>query len=161
LLAIISASPAKIILTNNEETARRLVDQGALLFSEVFGGGFDNSPTQVRAMDLSGKIIVHKSTNLTNAIFNHAGAAADGRAADEHRERVVEAAMRAANAPQPANSHDIGLKVGDDVAHPAFGEGVIIDISGVGEKAEAVINFAGVGTKHLALAWAPLKKLGA
>ncbi len=36
--------------------------------------------------------------------------------------------------------------------------GVIIDISGVGEKAEAVINFAGVGTKHLALAWAPLKK---
>jgi DNA helicase-2/ATP-dependent DNA helicase PcrA len=87
------------------------------------------------------------------------GAAADGRAADEHRERVVEAAMRAANAPQPANSHDIGLKVGDDVAHPAFGEGVIIDISGVGEKAEAVINFSGVGQKHLALAWAPLKKL--
>ena len=28
-----------------------------------------------------------------------------------------------------------------------------------GEKAEAVINFAGVGQKHLALAWAPLKKL--
>ncbi|MFP5488605.1 MAG: hypothetical protein ACLGHQ_09905, partial [Acidimicrobiia bacterium] len=53
----------------------------------------------------------------------------------------------------------LGLKVGDDVAHPAFGEGVIIDISGVGEKAEAVINFPGVGQKHLALAWAPLKKL--
>jgi DNA helicase-2/ATP-dependent DNA helicase PcrA len=87
------------------------------------------------------------------------GAAADGRAADEHRERVVEAAMRAADAPQPTNSQDIGLKVGDDVAHPAFGEGVIIDISGVGEKAEAVINFSGVGQKHLALAWAPLKKL--
>jgi DNA helicase-2/ATP-dependent DNA helicase PcrA len=87
------------------------------------------------------------------------GAAADGRAADEHRERVVEAAMRAAIAPQPTNSQDIGLKVGDDVAHPAFGEGVIIDISGAGEKAEAVINFPGVGQKHLALAWAPLKKL--
>ena len=49
--------------------------------------------------------------------------------------------------------------MGDDVAHPAFGEGVIIDISGTGDKAEAVINFAGVGQKHLALAWAPLKKL--
>ena len=41
---------------------------------------------------------------------------------------------------------------------PGFGEGVIIDISGAGDKAEAVINFAGVGTKHLSLAWAPLKK---
>ncbi|NNE12172.1 MAG: UvrD-helicase domain-containing protein, partial [Ilumatobacter sp.] len=82
-----------------------------------------------------------------------------GRSSDEHRERVVDAAMRASNAPQPTNSQEIGLKVGDDVAHPAFGEGVIIDISGSGEKAEAVINFAGVGQKHLALAWAPLKKL--
>jgi DNA helicase-2/ATP-dependent DNA helicase PcrA len=88
-----------------------------------------------------------------------AGRGADSRAADEHRDRVVEAALRAGNAPQPSNSQDLGLRVGDDVAHPAFGEGVIIDISGTGEKAEAVINFAGVGQKHLALAWAPLKKL--
>ncbi len=50
------------------------------------------------------------------------------------------------------------MRVGDDVEHPSFGEGVIIDISGTGDKAEAVINFAGVGTKHLALAWAPLKR---
>jgi DNA helicase-2/ATP-dependent DNA helicase PcrA len=65
----------------------------------------------------------------------------------------------AANAPTATNSQELGLRVGDDVAHPAFGEGVIIDISGVGEKAEAVINFSGAGQKHLALAWAPLKKL--
>jgi DNA helicase-2/ATP-dependent DNA helicase PcrA len=83
------------------------------------------------------------------------------RTSDEHRDRVVEAAMRAGarNAPQPSNSHDLGLRVGDDVAHPAFGEGVIIQIEGVGEKAEAVVNFPGVGQKHLALAWAPLKRL--
>ncbi len=87
------------------------------------------------------------------------GRATDSRAADEHRERVVEAALRASNQPQPANSQELGLRVGDDVAHPAFGEGVIIDISGSGEKAEAVINFSGFGQKHLALAWAPLKKL--
>jgi len=87
------------------------------------------------------------------------GRVTDSRADDEHRERVVEAALRAANKPQPANSQELGLRVGDDVAHPAFGEGVIIDISGTGEKAEAVINFPGVGQKHLALAWAPLKKL--
>jgi DNA helicase-2/ATP-dependent DNA helicase PcrA len=83
----------------------------------------------------------------------------DSRDADEHRERVVEAAMRASSTPQPSHSQELGLRVGDDVAHPAFGEGVVIDISGEGEKAEAIINFAGVGQKHLALAWAPLKKL--
>ena len=47
----------------------------------------------------------------------------------------------------------------DDVEHPAFGEGVIIEIRGTGDTAEATIRFRGVGTKHLALAWAPLKKL--
>ena len=77
-----------------------------------------------------------------------------------HRERVVDAALRAGtkNTPQPANSQELGLRVGDDVEHPAFGEGVIIDITGEGDKAEATVNFAGVGSKHLALAWAPLKK---
>ena len=67
-------------------------------------------------------------------------------------------APAAQNTPAPSNSQELGLRIGDDVEHPAFGEGVIIDISGEGDKAEAVINFAGVGTKHLALAWAPLKK---
>ncbi|HWL41741.1 MAG TPA: UvrD-helicase domain-containing protein [Ilumatobacter sp.] len=80
-------------------------------------------------------------------------------ASDEHRDRVVEAALRSGKAAQPSNSQELGLRVGDDVEHPAFGEGVIIDISGTGDKAEAVINFAGVGQKHLSLAWAPLKKL--
>ncbi len=83
------------------------------------------------------------------------------RAAEAHRERVVEAAMNAGKklAPQPSNAQQIGLRVGDDVEHPKFGEGVIIDIEGSGEKAEATIRFRDVGTKHLALAWAPLKKL--
>jgi DNA helicase-2/ATP-dependent DNA helicase PcrA len=83
------------------------------------------------------------------------------RQSEEHRDRVVDAALRAGtrNSPQQSNSQELGLRVGDDVAHPAFGEGVIIHIEGVGEKAEAVINFAGVGQKHLSLAWAPLKKV--
>jgi DNA helicase II / ATP-dependent DNA helicase PcrA len=77
-----------------------------------------------------------------------------------HRERVVDAAMRSRATPvPPSNSQELGLRVGDDVEHPAFGEGVIIDISGTGDKAEATINFPGAGTKHLSLAWAPLKKL--
>jgi DNA helicase-2/ATP-dependent DNA helicase PcrA len=83
----------------------------------------------------------------------------DERAA--HRERVVDAALAAGrrNTPQPSNSQELGLKVGDDVEHPAFGEGIIVDIRGSGDKAEATIRFRERGTKHLALAWAPLKKL--
>jgi DNA helicase II / ATP-dependent DNA helicase PcrA len=49
--------------------------------------------------------------------------------------------------------------VGDDVEHSIFGEGVIIELRGAGDKAEATVRFVDVGTKHLALAWAPLKKL--
>ena len=81
---------------------------------------------------------------------------------DAHRDRVVEAAIRSGTQHQvePSNSQELGLKIGDDVEHPSFGEGVIIGISGEGDKAEAVINFSGVGTKHLALAWAPLKRRG-
>ena len=77
----------------------------------------------------------------------------DDEATAAHRERVVDAALEAGRRTslQPSNSQELGLHIGDDVEHPAFGEGVIIDISGTGEKAEAVINFAGVGTKHLAL----------
>ncbi len=80
---------------------------------------------------------------------------------DWHRERVVDAAINAGrrNAPAPSNSQELGLKVGDDVEHPAFGEGIIIDIRGQGDKAEATIRFPSAGTKHLSLAWAPLKKL--
>lgn len=80
---------------------------------------------------------------------------------EAHRERVVDAALAAGrrNAPQPSNSQELGLKVGDDVEHPSFGEGIIVEIRGTGDKAEATIRFRERGTKHLALAWAPLKKL--
>ena len=68
---------------------------------------------------------------------------------------------RAARTPTPARaeaefSH---LRVGDDVEHAIFGEGVILAISGAGEKTEATVRFRERGTKHLLLAWAPLKKL--
>jgi DNA helicase-2/ATP-dependent DNA helicase PcrA len=83
---------------------------------------------------------------------------------DEFRERQVDAAMAAGRSaaqrpPQPTNSQEIGLRVGDMVEHSVFGEGIIIDITGSGDKTEAVINFREKGRKHLLLAWAPLKKL--
>ncbi len=93
--------------------------------------------------------------------YRRAGRATDSSEAAAHRDRIVDSAMSIAprGVAQATNSQRLGLRVGDDVAHPAFGAGVIIHISGEGEKAEAVINFAGVGQKHLALAWAPLTKV--
>ena len=83
----------------------------------------------------------------------------DEQRRDAHRERVVEAALSAGRrAPVQSDAHDLGLRIGDDVEHPSFGEGVIIDLRGQGESAEATVNFPGVGTKHLSLAWAPLRK---
>ena len=74
-----------------------------------------------------------------------------------HREAVVSAAL----ASSPARSRNVPtLRVGDDVDHETFGEGVIIDLIGEGERAEAVVRFRDVGEKRLLLAWAPLQKLG-
>ena len=52
----------------------------------------------------------------------------------------------------------LGLRIGDDVEHPAWGDGVVIEVRQRGSNVEAAINFPGVGVKHLDLAWAPLKR---
>jgi len=84
----------------------------------------------------------------------------DDFGSDYHRERVVDAALAAGRRPAgPSNSQELGLRQGDDVEHPSFGEGVILEIRGQGDKAEATIRFREAGTKHLSLAWAPLKKI--
>ena len=56
-----------------------------------------------------------------------------------------------------ATHSDTGLKVGDDVVHAKFGEGVITHIRGTGEQAEATVHFVGHGDKHLSLVWAALR----
>jgi DNA helicase-2/ATP-dependent DNA helicase PcrA len=75
-----------------------------------------------------------------------------------HRERVVEAALRP-TPPSPSGADELGLRVGDDVRHAKFGEGVILAISGSGDKTEARVRFPDVGEKQLLLSWAPLEKL--
>jgi DNA helicase-2/ATP-dependent DNA helicase PcrA len=75
-----------------------------------------------------------------------------------HRDRVVEAALKPAP-PQPSGADQLGLRVGDDVHHGKFGDGVITLIEGTGDKTVAHVHFAGgVGSKQLLLAWAPLEK---
>jgi DNA helicase-2/ATP-dependent DNA helicase PcrA len=92
-----------------------------------------------------------------------------GRGSSANRERMVEAALRAGQRPTsqggtgtgPARhgADSLGIKVGDDVVHASFGEGVVLHLDGEGDKAEIVIRFPAVGEKRLLLSWAPLKKL--
>ena len=75
------------------------------------------------------------------------------------RDRIVENALASRDRPRPSTgAESAGLRVGDDVSHATFGEGVIIDVEGEGDKAEATIRFADVGEKRLLLSWAPLQK---
>jgi DNA helicase-2/ATP-dependent DNA helicase PcrA len=78
------------------------------------------------------------------------------------RDRIVENAMRdGRRGDTPAKTkgaETLGLKIGDDVVHESWGEGVVLDLVGAGDRAEIVIRFPGVGEKRLLLAWAPLKR---
>jgi DNA helicase II / ATP-dependent DNA helicase PcrA len=80
---------------------------------------------------------------------------------EEHTNRVVDAAIAAGRTVAPVVNANVlsDIKVGEDIVHPTFGEGVVIDIKGAGEKAEVTIRFRDKGTKILSLAWAPLKRL--
>ncbi len=71
---------------------------------------------------------------------------------------MVDAALKP-TPPEPSNADRLGLRVGDDVRHATFGEGVIQRIEGDGDKAQAHVHFAGVGLKVLLLSWAPLEKV--
>jgi len=98
------------------------------------------------------------------------GYGSQGRGANANRERMVEAALRAGQRPTvtgggtgtgPAKhgAEAMGIRVGDDVVHASFGEGVVLHLDGEGDKAEIVIRFPTVGEKRLLLSWAPLKKI--
>lgn len=87
-------------------------------------------------------------------------APARGRGISEHREAVASAAMNVDRNPSGARGAEgMGLRIGDDVSHEKFGEGVIVNMRGDGDKTEATVRFRGVGEKTLLLAWAPLTKI--
>jgi DNA helicase-2/ATP-dependent DNA helicase PcrA len=50
------------------------------------------------------------------------------------------------------------IGAGDTVVHDKWGEGVVIDVSGMGADAEATVRFEDAGEKRLLLAYAPLRK---
>ena len=97
-----------------------------------------------------------------------------GRGRDQ-REALVDAAMRSSGRatvsgvadetlrppPSPvgaSGAEQLGLRMGDDVLHDKYGEGVIIDLRGQGDKAEARVRFRDGTERLLLLAWAPLRR---
>jgi DNA helicase-2/ATP-dependent DNA helicase PcrA len=76
------------------------------------------------------------------------------------RDRIVDSAIRGGRStPVKGSGADrLGLKPGEDVVHGTWGEGVVIEVSGEGDKAQAVVRFPSVGEKRLALSLAPLKR---
>jgi DNA helicase-2/ATP-dependent DNA helicase PcrA len=60
--------------------------------------------------------------------------------------------------PPSTMAHELGLEPGDDVVHRAWGDGVVLSVTGGGDRAEAVVRFASRGEKRLLLAWAPLER---
>ena len=74
------------------------------------------------------------------------------------RDRIVESALKP-RPPARSGAEGLGLKVGDDVRHKVFGEGVILDMSGRADKTEALVRFREAGEKRLLLSWAPLEKI--
>ena len=64
---------------------------------------------------------------------------------------------RSARCTGPAPSCS-GLRAGETVVHAKWGEGVVIEVHGEGDRAEAKVRFPSVGEKHLALSLAPFKR---
>ncbi len=141
--------PAELVVSKGNVTGRS--SYGRQSYREERGSAYRYDPPPYR----------RASSDETGGIDINADIKDAEAAEDAHKNRVVDAAMRAGQkVTEQANSQELGLSVGDQVEHPSFGAGTIIAIDGEGEKTEAVINFSGgVGLKHLSLAWAPLKKI--
>jgi DNA helicase-2/ATP-dependent DNA helicase PcrA len=76
------------------------------------------------------------------------------------RDRIVEAALSQPRRGPVAGrgAERLGLRAGETVIHAKWGEGIVIDVRGEGDKAEARVRFPSVGEKHLALSLAPLSR---
>ncbi|MGI9606775.1 MAG: DNA helicase PcrA [Acidimicrobiales bacterium] len=117
----------------------------------------DEVPTEL-VTDAEGSRVRRRSSSFGSG-GGGGGWSSGGRAQDReaNRDAMVESAMKVSG-PTPSGADSLGLRVGDDVIHAKWGEGVIIDILGTGDKAEARVRFPDVGEKQLLLSWAPLQK---
>ncbi len=94
--------------------------------------------------------LVDRAVRSSASSFGSSGSGRSGRAAGS---------PSAPTTPTPSNAHAMGFRVGEDVRHPRFGDGVILSIEGEGDKAVAVVRFPDAGERQLLLSWAPLERL--
>jgi DNA helicase-2/ATP-dependent DNA helicase PcrA len=95
---------------------------------------------------------------MRDGIVSRAMDAARGTGASRDEGRIIGSGRGPATPAKTTGAEDLGLRAGDDVVHGKWGEGVVLEVVGEGEKAEAVVRFPSVGEKRLLLAWSPLKK---
>jgi DNA helicase-2/ATP-dependent DNA helicase PcrA len=69
-----------------------------------------------------------------------------------------DATGRRRRAPASSGAELLGLEPGDLVVHGQWGEGRVVETSGTGDDAEAVVIFTSVGRKKLLLRMAPVKR---
>ncbi|MDY0810187.1 DNA helicase PcrA [Kitasatospora purpeofusca] len=84
------------------------------------------------------------------------GGSARGTAAASPKAGWGQSARRAGAA---VEREVVGLAVGDRVTHDTFGLGTVVATSGVGDKAQATVDFGTEGRKQLLLRYAPVEKL--
>jgi DNA helicase-2/ATP-dependent DNA helicase PcrA len=115
----------------------------------------DEIPGGLLADDEESRATRRRSGSFGGGSFGGGG----GDRIGQGRDRIAEQAMRSPSGPVSSGAQHLGLKVGDDVRHQKWGEGVVLDLRGDGDRAEAVIRFPTVGEKHLLLSWAPLERI--
>ncbi|HTW08593.1 MAG TPA: 3'-5' exonuclease, partial [Acidimicrobiales bacterium] len=84
-----------------------------------------------------------------------------GLGREEVRSQMVEAALRRGRVGSPVHgtgADSLGLRAGERIVHARYGEGIILDLTGEGDDAEAVIRFPSVGEKRFSLHLAPIKR---
>lgn len=81
---------------------------------------------------------------------------------DENQEYPLRSYMPRifSNAKKTTSGFGIAFKIGDFVEHPEFGKGVVTAKSGDLSDLKVRVAFEGIGSKLLAVKFAPLKKLG-
>jgi DNA helicase-2/ATP-dependent DNA helicase PcrA len=82
---------------------------------------------------------------------------------EEARPRVQLArpACAAASFPSESGESSCGLRLGQQVRHPQFGDGVVLNCEGEGARARVQVNFEDAGTKWLMVACAGLEAISA
>jgi DNA helicase-2/ATP-dependent DNA helicase PcrA len=79
------------------------------------------------------------------------------------REEIVESAIRKGRTTpvEGTGAEKLGLEAGETIVHAKWGEGLVTDVRGEGDRASATVRFPGLGDKQLLLHMAPIKRASA